>query len=103
MKQWSPAHFNIGEDGVLFVVDSSEKGHRVFQLNSGLNRIEMELNHDRHQIDRPTCLCYIQEKHMLIVGQRPMSTGLGSVGVFEWHSNQVDQDNTSSINEVIYL
>ena len=32
---------------------------------------------------------------MLIVGQGPLSTGLGSVGVFECHSNHVDQESYS--------
>ena len=36
---------------IYSLFDSSKDGHRVFQLNSGLNRIEMELNHDRHQIE----------------------------------------------------
>ena len=69
LKTWTPIYIAIGEDGNIFVADSSDNGHRVFLLNSRLNRIEMELNHDRHQIDQPWRLCYVQEKHMLIVGQ----------------------------------
>ena len=83
LKTWAP-HLAIDEDRNIFVVDNSDDGHRVFQLNSRLNRIEMELNHDRHQIDKPNRLCYVQEKHMLIVGQKPLSTGDGSFCVFEF-------------------
>ena len=48
LKTWVPVHLAIDEDENIFVADVSENGHRVFQLNSRLNRIEMELNHDRH-------------------------------------------------------
>ena len=84
LKTWGPVHLAIDEDENIFVADSSEDGHRVFQLNSRLNRIEMELNHDRHQIDRSFRLCYVQEKHILIVGQKSLSTGDGSICVFEF-------------------
>ena len=87
LKPWEPLHLAIDEDENIFVADNSDDGHRVFQLNSRLNRIEMLLNHDPHQIDRPKRLCYVQEKHMLIVGQKTLSTGDGSFCVFEflWH------------------
>ena len=84
LKTWEPGHLAIDEDGNIFVADSSDDGHRVFQLNSRLNRIEMKLNPDRHQIDGPLRLCYVQEKHMLIVVQRSLSTGDGSFCVFEF-------------------
>ena len=83
-KTWLPVHLAIDEDGNIFVAENSDDGHRVFQLNSRLNRIEMELNHDRHQIDRPWRLCYVQEKHMLIVGQKPLSTDDESFCAFEF-------------------
>ena len=87
LKTWKPFHIAIDEDGNIFVADFSDNGHRVFQLNSRLNRIQMELNHDRHQIDRPVCLCYVREKHMLIVGKWSPSTGGGSICVFDWWKN----------------
>ena len=79
----TPVHLAMDEDGNIFVADSSDDRHRVFKLNSRLNRIEMELNHDRHQITRPWRLCYVQEKHMLIVGQESLSTVDGSFCVFK--------------------
>ena len=84
LKTWKPVHLAIDEDGNIFVADMSDDGHRVFQLSSRLNRIEMELNHDRHQIDQPFRLCYVREKHMLIVGQESLSTGGGSFCAFEF-------------------
>ena len=87
LKTWSTAQVTIDEDGNIFVADSSDDGHRVFQLNSRLNRIEITLNHDRHQIDRPRRLCYVQEKHMLIVGQRSLPTGDGTICMFECWKN----------------
>ena len=82
LNNWEPFHIAIGEDGNIFVADFSDNGHEVFLLNSRLNRIEMELNHDRHQIDRPTRLCYVQTKHMLIVGQLS-----GTICVFDCWNN----------------
>ena len=90
LKTWKPFHIAIGEDDNIFFADSFDGGHRVIQLNSRLHRIELELNH--HQIDQPKCLCYVPEKHMLIVGQLSSLTGAEPICVFDcwnkWvHSN----------------
>ena len=100
LRTWLPGHLAIDEDGNIFVADYSDDGHRVLQLNSRLNLIEMELNHDRHQIDSPKRLCYVQEKHMLIVGQSSLPTFNGSFCAFEccWH-NLVHSTNIESLHQ----
>ena len=87
LNTWEPRRLAIGEYGNIFIADTSADSHRVILFNSRLNRIQMELNHDRHQIDRPTCLCYVREKKMLIIGQLSPFTGAGSICVFDNWNN----------------
>ena len=70
LNTWKPFDTAIGEDENIFIAGYSKEGYRVIQMNSRLNRIEMEINHDLHQIDQRERLCYVREKHMLIVGHR---------------------------------
>ena len=72
LKNWWPNHLSIDEDDNIFVADYNS--NRIVLLNRRL---------DEHQIlvkrHRPTRICYVQEKKILIVGQGGL---LPSVSLF---------------------
>ena len=90
LKNWSPWHLSIDEDDNIFVTDSSN--NRVVLLNPRLDKHQILLNRDQHQIVGLQRLCYVREKQMLIVGHGRWSTS--SVSLFTVSSvNMCDEQD----------
>ena len=71
-KEWRPRHLSIDEDDNLLFIDSNSD--RVVLLNPRLDKHQILVNRDKHQIVGQERLCYVREKHMLIVGHRDPPT-----------------------------
>ena len=73
IEDWVPCYLNIDENDKIFIADCSNasgrfrSGDRVLLLNREFTEIQVLLRR-RHQIEMPYRLCYVQERHLLIVG-----------------------------------
>ena len=69
LKNWYPIRLLLGENGVIFVVDSCSDGERIIQVHSQLTDHAVILSKGQHLLDQVTRLCYVPEKQQLILGQ----------------------------------
>ena len=76
--KWKPVHISVDKDGGLLGVD----GRQVHLLNSSFTGSEILMKSYQHNLTGPERLCYIREKHLLIVGQKGFPTESGFVSVF---------------------
>ena len=78
---WWPVHMAVDEYDQVLVADRFN--NIVLKLNRGLSTTRVVLKYHTHGIDRPTRLCYVADKRMLIVGQYPSSGGSFSIFAFK--------------------
>ena len=74
VKNWRPGYLSFGEGGNLFVADFRRQ--KVYLLNYELTDIQnlLKMHHPNSLIQMR--LCYVREKHMLIIGQEGVVSSL---------------------------
>ena len=88
---WNPLHLAIDEHGQVLIADYErvDTGYRVFITNSTLTTMQVLLANDgeiqigEDRINRATRLCYLPNKHRLLVGQWAVKGCAATVSVFD--------------------
>ena len=88
---WDPLHLAIDEHGQVLIADYKhvDIGYRVFITNSTLTKMRVLLENDgeprigEDRINRATRLCYLPDKHQLLVGQWAVMGCTATVSVFD--------------------
>ena len=88
---WDPLHLAIDEHGQVLIADYEHvyTGYRVFITNSALTTMQVLLSNDgetqisEDRINRATRLCYLPNKHRLLVGQWAVKGCAATVSVFD--------------------
>ena len=78
---WNPYYISMDEDENIFIADY--KNDRIVLLNSSWTDLHILLNNDQHDIKSPRQLCYVREKHTLIVTQESSYRSTQGVLVFD--------------------
>ena len=81
LTYWKPEHISVDENGNLFVVDLFHDS--VYRINSRMTDLQIFLNKYQHQLKGSHRLCWVQDKHMLFVGQTGFVGEPGLFSVFD--------------------
>ena len=81
---WTSLYMSIDEDENIFISDPGND--RILLLNSRLTDVQILLSRDQHSIKEPVILCYVREKHQLIVCQGRVKGSTHEVRVYNLHT-----------------